>query len=74
MDNEHQLTFTTTLIGDTVRVGAADLLVVQKLQTERRLVLRPLAASSRWDGRDRHCSEFEYNSARPVLVQGKGRP
>ena len=60
------LTFTTTLIGDTVRIGDADYLVTQKYQTERRLfVLR--------DGnslvRAKSIGEFEYNNSRPTLVR-----
>ncbi len=65
------LTFTKTLIGDTVRLGGEEVVVTQKYQTERRLLVRPVARDT---ALPRSVSEFDYNSARPVLVAGKGRP
>lgn len=66
------LTFVTTLIGDTVRIGADEFEVVQKYPTERRLVVVP-AAGGDWQRRERSISEYEYNLARPELVKGKGK-
>jgi hypothetical protein len=64
-----RLTFTTTLIGDTVDLSGEKLVVVQKFQTERRLMLRPAARET---ALPRSVSESEYNGARPTLVADKG--
>ena len=60
------LTFTTTLIGDCVRIGGSDYVVVQKFLTERRLLLRPV---ERETALSRSVSEFEYNQAGAALVR-----
>jgi hypothetical protein len=62
------LTFTTTLIGDTVRLDGEEWVVTQKYPTERRLLLRPTARDT---ALPRSVSEFEYNGAGTVLVASK---
>jgi hypothetical protein len=54
-----------------VRLGGKEMIVVQKFDTERRLLLNKVGEGSLYP---RSFSEFDYNSARPTLVRGKGRP
>lgn len=67
---QETLNFTTTLIGDTVRLGADEFEVIQKFQTERRLILHPVGSLR---GAERSVCEFEYNRSAPVLIRGKGK-
>jgi hypothetical protein len=60
------LTFTTTVIGDHVRLGDDEFVITQKFTTERRLMLRPVG---RQTAVSRSMGEFEYNASVPVLVK-----
>jgi hypothetical protein len=63
------LTFEKTLVGDTVLMLGCEMIVVRKFDAEKRPVMKTAGIIEYLDQ-----TKFEYDSARPMLVRGKGKP
>jgi hypothetical protein len=66
------LTFSKTLIGDTVRIRGVVFCVEKKSCADRMLVILP-TEGTHWQRRFFGVSEREYDNECPTLVRGKGK-